>query len=279
MTDEELINILLKEKLLDESKVNQLKREILLSGQKLEQIIFDKKLISDLDLANLKSKMFGIPAIRIDKSKINQDVLNLIPEETARTYGLAPLSLENNNLIVGMVYPDNEQAIEALKFIARRNKLNLAVYIIPYGDWLSVLQLYSPYKNEIEYAVKSLGIKPGETSAKKIVRLEEDLVRGGEEAPIIKIVSETLKEAVERRASDIHIEPQEKFLRIRFRIDGELREAATLPIELIQPIVSRIKVISNLKIDETRIPQDGRFRAKIFDKDIDFREWPLFQRH
>ncbi|MDE2021096.1 MAG: type II/IV secretion system protein, partial [Patescibacteria group bacterium] len=92
-----------------------------------------------------------------------------------------------------------------------------------------------------------------------------------EDAPVIKIVADTLREAVQSRASDIHIEPQEKDLRIRFRIDGNLKQAASLPVELSQPIVSRVKVVSSLKIDETRIPQDGRFRAKIFNKDIDFR--------
>ncbi|MCS6789061.1 MAG: GspE/PulE family protein [Patescibacteria group bacterium] len=271
MTDEQLINALLKENLLDDIRVNQIKREALISGQNVEQIIFDKKLVSDLDIANLKSKIFDIPVIKIDLNKIDENLLSIIPEETARTYGIAPVGLDGNNLFVGMISPDDEKAIEVLKFIARRNKLNLGVYIISYGDWLNVLSKYSPYKNEIAYALKSLGLKQGETSSRKSISLEENLSTGKEEAPIIKIVSETLKEAVDRRASDIHIEPQEKRLRIRFRIDGELREAASLPVELSQPIISRIKVISNLKIDETRIPQDGRFRAKIFDKDIDFR--------
>lgn len=271
MTNEQLIDILLKENLIDASKANQLKREILISGQNAEQIIFDRKLVSDLDIANLKSKLFDIPVAKIDINNIDQNLLQLIPEDTARTYGIAPISLANNNLFVGMLYPDDERAIEVLKFIARRNKLNLGVYVITYGDWLNILTKYSPYKNEIAYAIKSLNIKSSEGLLKKAISLEEDLSSGKEEAPIIKIVSETLKEAVERRASDVHIEPQEKKLRIRFRIDGELREVAELPIELSQATISRIKVISNLKIDETRIPQDGRFRAKIFDKDIDFR--------
>lgn len=271
MTDEQLINALLQEHLLDESKVNQLKREALITGQNIEQIIFDRKIVSDVDIANLKSKLFNIPVIKVDINKINENILQIIPEDTARTYGIAPLNLEGNNLFVGMLNPDDEKAIEVLKFIARRNKLNLGVYIISYSDWLNVLLKYSPYKNEIAYAIKSLGIKQGGGVLRKSISLEEDLSTGKEEAPIIKIVSETLKEAVETRASDIHIEPQEKKLRIRFRIDGDLREVISLPVELSQAIISRIKVMSNLKIDETRIPQDGRFRAKIFDKDIDFR--------
>lgn len=269
MNDEELLNILVSEKLIDELKARNLRRQILLSNQKLEQILFEQKIVSDIEVAEIKSKLLGIPIARIDIEHFDDKLLEIIPEESARTYGVAPMSINGNNLIVGMLNPTDQAAQEALKFIARQNKLNLGAYIIPYGDWLAVLRKYSPYKTQIEYAIKSLGIKPG-GSARKSIYLEEK-ISGEEEAPIIKIVSETLKEAVDRRASDVHIEPQEKYLRIRFRIDGDLHEVATLPIELNQPIISRIKVISNLKIDETRIPQDGRFRAKIFDKDIDFR--------
>ena len=98
-------------------------------------------------------------------------------------------------------------------------------------------------------------------------------LEGGDsaDAPIIKIVADTFKEAVLNKASDVHIEPQQKTLRIRLRITGDLHEVASLPGELAQPVTSRVKVISNLKIDETRVPQDGRFRAKLFDRDIDFR--------
>jgi len=271
MTEEYFLDILFKEGILNESQVLKLKREVLITGQKAEQIIFDQKLASDIDIANIKSKIFNIPVARVPFQNLNNNLLNLIPEDTVRTYGIVPISIDRNNLIVGMLYPDDIKAQEVLKFIARRNKLNVGVYIIPYGDYLEVLKEYSPYKNEIERAIKSLGIKSGTSQVRKSISLDSEIAVGQEEAPIIKIVSETFKEAVERRASDVHIEPQEKSLRIRFRIDGDLREVATLPPELAQPIISRVKVISSLKIDETRIPQDGRFRAKIFDKDIDFR--------
>ena len=101
--------------------------------------------------------------------------------------------------------------------------------------------------------------------------MEETAGAGSEDAPIIKIVATTLKEAVWQKASDIHIEPQRNRLRIRFRVNGELQEVSSIPLELHQPIVSRVKVLSSLKIDENRIPQDGRFRAVIFGRDIDFR--------
>jgi type IV pilus assembly protein PilB len=154
-----------------------------------------------------------------------------------------------------------------MKFIARENHINLGVYLISYNDLQAVLRKYSPYRAEVEAAVRSLNIKEG-TGGQQAIELE-----GGDsaDAPIIKIVADTFKEAVLSKASDVHIEPQQKTLRIRFRIQGDLEESASLPQELAQPIASRVKVISSLKIDESRIPQDGRFRAKIFDRDIDFR--------
>jgi type IV pilus assembly protein PilB len=132
---------------------------------------------------------------------------------------------------------------------------------------LAVWRKYVPYKNEIEVALSEIG-KVADVDALKVFLDEE---KSGEDAPIIKIVSSTLREAVERNASDIHIEPQRLRLRIRFRIDGDLEEVASLPLALAQPVVSRVKVLAKLKLDETRIPQDGRFRATILGRDIDFR--------
>ena len=173
---------------------------------------------------------------------------------------------------MGMVYPDDAKAQEALKFIAKQLRLNLGIYLITQSDWEAILRRYSPYKSEVEAAIKSLNLQPGQglASGQKIIRLEE-AAAVSEEAPIIKIVASTLKEAVWQKASDIHIEPQRNRVRIRFRIDGKLQEVCSLPIEFHQPILSRVKVLSNLKIDETRIPQDGRFRTVLFGRDIDYR--------
>src|SRR5258708_2311921 len=193
--------------------------------------------------------------------------MNFLPEETARTYQAVPISLQDNLFVVGMLHPDDAKSQDALKFIARQNHVNLGVYLISYSDWDEALKKYSPYRAQIARAIQSVGTQEG--GSQKIVSLED--ARGDEDAPVIKIVADTFREAVQSKASDIHIEPQQASLRIRFRNDGDLHQVASLPIQLAQPIVSRVKVISNLKIDETRIPQDGRFRARIFDRDIDFR--------
>jgi type II secretory ATPase GspE/PulE/Tfp pilus assembly ATPase PilB-like protein len=172
-------------------------------------------------------------------------------------------------LVIGMLNPDDSNAQDALKFIAKQLRINLGVYLVAPSVWESVLRRYSPYRSEIDAAIKSLKIEGRGYS--QVVRLEETAGAGSEDAPIIKIVATTLREAVWQKSSDIHIEPQRNRLRIRFRIDGELQEVSSIPLELHQPIVSRVKVLSSLKIDENRVPQDGRFRAVIFGRDIDFR--------
>ena len=264
---DQLIKELAKAGLIVAEEATKLKRESLLSGRSVEELIHVRRLVDSGKIAELKSRLLKVPYQRINFDTFDQGLFELITEETARVYAVAPLAKRDSTIVVGMVHPDDLKAQEALKFVARRNRLSLGVYLISYDDWQRVLAIYSPYKGQIEAAVQALNIK-GEGS-KRLVRLEEG--GAGEDAPIIRILADTLREAVQTEASDVHIEPQENYLRIRFRVDGDLYEAAALPAELVQPIVSRVKVISNLKIDEQRIPQDGRFRSKVFDREIDFR--------
>jgi type IV pilus assembly protein PilB len=268
MTDDQLITQLQAKGLLDPAAANRLKRDALISDEPVEGIIWKQHLLDDTKIAEIKSEASKVPYRKIDPAAIDAKILEMIPEETARTYAAVPLSFENDLLVVGMVNPDDVKSQDAVKFIARRNHWNLGVYLISYGDWQMILQKYSPYRNEIARAIQSLDIKQG-SGGQKTITLEG--AGSAEDAPIIRIVADTFKEAIQNKASDIHIEPQEKFLRVRFRIDGDLHQVASLPPELAQPVTSRVKVISNLKIDETRIPQDGRFRSRIFDREIDFR--------
>jgi len=267
MTDDELLKAIQKAGFLNEAAVNKLRRESLVSGKSIESLVYLGRQVDDRKLAELKSSILKVPYKRVDVDALDPVLLGIIPEETARTYETIPISKKDNLFVVGMVHPDDAKAQDALKFLARREHLNLGVYLISYGDWQEVLRKYSPFRSEIEKAVQSLDLKSGDS--RRLVRLEEGGT--GEEAPIIKIVASTLREAVGSRASDIHIEPQQSYLRVRFRIDGDLKETAVLPLELAQPVVSRVKVIASLKLDETRIPQDGRFRTRVFDRDIDFR--------
>ncbi len=245
--------------------------ESLSTGVTFEDIVRIRKFVDDDTIAKIKAEILKIPYQKIDVTTITEKILSLIPEETAKNYKVAPLAVSENMVIIGMVDPDNIKAQEALRFVAKQNKMNLGVYVISSGDWERVLRVYSPYEREIQDAMKSVGTKSGGVSGlQRVISLDEG--GGGiDDAPIIKIVSSTLRTAVERNASDIHIEPGRIKLRIRLRMDGALKEVASLPLELLQPIISRIKVLSDLKIDETRVPQDGRFRTIVFGRDIDYR--------
>jgi len=245
--------------------------ESLSTGVTFEDIVRIRKFVDDDTIAKIKAEILKIPYQKIDVTTITEKILSLIPEETAKNYKVAPLAVSENMVIIGMVDPDNIKAQEALRFVAKQNKMNLGVYVISSGDWERVLRVYSPYEREIQNAMKSVGTKSGGVSGlQRVISLDEG--GGGiDDAPIIKIVSSTLRTAVERNASDIHIEPGRIKLRIRLRMDGALKEVASLPLELLQPIISRIKVLSDLKIDETRVPQDGRFRTIVFGRDIDYR--------
>ena len=268
MTEDQLLDQVQKQGLLAPEALARLRRSAATSGEAVEAIISRERLIPDAKIAELKSAILNVPYEKIDAKTIDEKLFSLVSEETARTYGVAPISLADNLLVIGMLHPDDPKDQDAVKFIARQNHLNLGVYLISYGDWTDVLRRYSPYRSEIERAVQSLDIKEGRAGQRSV---DLSVATGNEDAPVIKIVADTLKEAVFNRASDVHIEPQEGSLRIRFRIDGDLQQAASLPAELAQPVISRVKVISNLKIDETRMPQDGRFRSRLLDKDIDFR--------
>jgi type IV pilus assembly protein PilB len=269
MADDQLIQALQSQGILDETAVNRLRRDALIGEKTVEQVIYEKRLVEDSKITEIKSGLLRVPVQKVNVDSLDERLLATIPEETARAYKVVPLSFDNALLVVGMVNPDDTKAQEAVKFIARRNHWNLGVYLVSFSDWQEALKKFSPYRNEIAKAVESLNVKSTGEAVQKAVSLESG--GGDEDVPVIRIVADTFREAIESKASDIHIEPQEKFLRIRMRLDGDLHQVASLPAELSQPIVSRVKVISSLKIDETRMPQDGRFRAKIFDRDIDFR--------
>jgi type IV pilus assembly protein PilB len=272
MDNKTLLQQLSREGILSEELSQKLLKESSLIGKSAEEIIYERRLVDEETLVKIKSRFLNIPYKKIKVEEIPDELLKLVPEETVRNYKVIPISKTADLLIMGMLNPDDAKAQEAIKFIAKQLRINLGVYLITISDWEAMLRRYSPYRSEVEAAIKSLSLQSGRglTAYQKTIQLEEG-VAVSEEAPIIKIVASTLKEAVWQKASDIHIEPQRDRLRIRFRLDGVLQEVASLPIELHQPIVSRVKVLSNLKIDETRIPQDGRFRTVLFGRDIDYR--------
>lgn len=273
MDDKQLLENLISSRLLSEEAAQKILKDVALLGKSAEEIIYDRRTVAEEEVAKVKSKVLKIPYKKIDVEEITKELISNIPQETARTYKVVPIEKAKDMLVVGMVNPQDPQAQEALRFVAKQQKINLGVYLITPGDFDLILQKYSPYKDIIDEAARSLNVRSGKgggLSSERLIQLEAGMAVA-EEAPIIRLVASTLKEAVNLKASDIHIEPERANLRVRFRVDGDLKEMARMPVELTQPIVSRVKVLANLKLDETRIPQDGRFRTIVFGRDIDFR--------
>ena len=221
-------------------------------------------------MAQARSETTGYTLKSLQGLKIPYEILREIPEESALHYKMVPFGKEEGYLDVGMLNPDDVAAREALKFTATKANMPVRIFIITPSDLQKVLSQYKVLAGEVtkvlgefEKEAETISLKP---EAEKI---EDSLTA---EAPVTKIVSVILRHAVEGKASDIHIEPMREGLRVRFRLDGVLYTSLSLPLETHLAIVSRIKVMANLKIDETRVPQDGRFHTEISaGRDIDFR--------
>ncbi len=267
-----LIEQLVKRGVLKKEKALSLETEIKNSVKKEEEVLIREKIVSEDFLFNLKSEILKIPLKReVDKEKIAQKVFEIIPEESARYYKMISLSKKKDILDVGMVYPEDLSAQEALKFLSRQEKFTPQVFLITLTVFSKLIKRYQDIRKNVDQALQQLEteLKTDKTEAK--ITEKVDLERLVEKAPIIRVVAVLLRQAVEKEASDIHIEPVRGRLRVRIRQMGILRSSFWLPLKNLAPIVARIKILASLKIDETRIPQDGRFSAKINEKDIDFR--------
>ena len=266
-----LLQQLVKKGLLEKEKAVSLEYEVRSSGKKEEELILEKRIVSEDFLFGLKSENLKIPLKKVYPEDVPLSVLELIPEDSARYYQIIPLSKKEKTLEVGMVYPEDIKAHEALEFLARRQKLSYRVSLITLTDFRNLLKKYRTLRGEVTRALEELETELREEKIEARTVPISEFERMAEEAPISKVVAVLLRHAVEGNASDIHIEPTKEKIRVRFRLNGILYAGIFLPLRILPAIVSRIKILSNLKIDETRIPQDGRFTAKIGGRDIDFR--------
>ena len=266
-----LLQQLSEKGILEKEKVASLELKIKESGEKEEEVILKSRLVPEEVLFALKSELFNIPIKEVFIEKAVLSVLELIPEETARYYQMVPLFKDGSFLEVGMPYPEDLKAQEALKFLARQNKFNYKIFLITPTTLDKLLKQYRTLKKEVSSALEELEKGLEQEEAKVRPKSAAEFERIAEEAPITKIVAVILRHAVEGLASDIHIEPTRTELRVRFRLLGMLHSSIHLPLRVHLAVIARIKIISNLKIDESRIPQDGRFSVSIDERFIDFR--------
>ncbi|MDP3991238.1 MAG: GspE/PulE family protein [Candidatus Nealsonbacteria bacterium] len=267
-----LLQQLIKKELIDKKQASSVEYDIKVSGKTEEEIILQKGLVSEDILFKLKSEGLKIPLKKVLLEEASLEILELIPHESAKYYKMIPLNKKDKDLEVGMVYPDDLRAQEALKFLSRQGNFNYKIFLISLSTFDGLLKQYKTMKKEVKIALEEL-----ETELKEEGGVAKSPIKGAEfekmaeEAPITRVVAVILRQAVDTKSSDIHIEPTKKELRVRFRVDGVLSTNLLLPLQAHSAVVARIKILSNLKIDETRIPQDGRFSTKVSGKDIDFR--------
>ncbi len=271
MPTKTLVDLILEKKLIDPITLDSLKKEAQEKTLPLEDYLLKKQAIKEEDFYRLKSQIVKVPFRSLVGKTISLEVLKLIPIEAAQHYKFVPMTIDQNKGIIeaGMLNPDDVEAREALKFIAHRNSLSPKIYLISQTDFNEILRQYSSLKIEVKKALVEL---EKELKKEKVtVKRPSEIEKIAEEAPVSRVVATVINHAIEERASDIHIEPIEKSVKVRFRIDGVLYTSLLLPLKIHSAIISRVKILSNLKIDETRIPQDGRFCTTIDKKKIDFR--------
>ena len=266
-----LIQQLVKKGILDKTRAVALEYEIKASTEREEEILLKKGIASEELLFDLKSKSLNIPLKEIDVEDISLGILETVPEESSRYYKMVPLRKKDGFLELGMVFPEDLKAREALEFLARQNHFKYKVFLITLTDFNKTLKKYRTLKKEVTGALEELETELKDESAETKVTKEAAFKKMVEDAPISKVVAVILKHAVEGGASDIHIEPVKDKVRVRFRLDGVLHSSIFLPFKVLPSVVARIKILSTLKIDETRIPQDGRFSTKIRGRVVDFR--------
>ncbi|MBI2050169.1 MAG: Flp pilus assembly complex ATPase component TadA [Candidatus Staskawiczbacteria bacterium] len=259
-----LKKFLLDAELITEEKFNEALKKSQKLNKNVGSVLISEGLIEQEKLTKFQAYLLGIPFVNIGKEPILPEILNIIPEQIARAHNIIAFRKQDNNLEVAMLDPEDLITIEFIK------KTDPLLKILP--------RLTTPegVRNALNQYQKSLGmefanLKIGEESINHIKEekfddgKKEELAKAAQELPVIGIVDTLLKHAVLQEASDIHVEPMEKEIAVRFRIDGILHNVMALPISIAQAIVARVKVISNLKLDEHRLPQDGRFKIETDD--------------
>lgn len=239
-------------------------------NQTFNQLLLSEKILEEEDLSKAKAAFFNIPYIDLRQVQVAPEVLGLIPQESMNFYNLAPFEVKGRTLKVAITDPGNLSALEALEFLGQKQNLEVQLYLASETSVDILVGKKRNLKKVVGQALKDIQIKE-EVDQKPVKAEEESKSKVIEEAPIIKIVDVILTNAIEGNASDIHIEPSDKDVRIRYRIDGILHTSLMLPKNVLPAIVTRIKILSNLKIDESRLPQDGRFHMEVGKKSVDLR--------
>lgn len=271
--DQQLERFLSDLNLISKEDVGKAKKTAQKEKKTLDRVLLEKKMIAEQELNKAKAYIMGIPFVDLKEIEIDSKVLKIIPEQVTRQYKAVAFDKQGGQLKVAMLDPNDLQFID---FISKKTGLEIIPCLTDEEGIKKALKYFQKsLQAEFGDLVPSMGVDNGESLVIKNEGDEGDegvdLLKAAEDLPVVKIVDTLLKHAILEGASDIHIEPEEKDVVTRFRIDGVLHDAMTLPRVILPGIVARIKVLANLKIDEHRLPQDGRFKVESPDYKVAFR--------
>ncbi len=257
---EKLTSLLVDEGLVAKATIDQSQQESATTNEPLLSILLKKGIVDDELLTHAIAQVSGVPYVNLRSSMIDEKILQLLPEDIAERFMAVPLAEVQNRLAVAMIDANNVQAVD---YLANRIQRTIKVFMASEAGVRHVLDQYKTDLSSVDAA--AVASEEAEASAQgNIKTIVQD-------SPISRALSTILEYAVKSKASDIHIEPMEKALKIRCRVDGVLREIMQLPKSIEPALVSRIKILSNLKIDEHRTPQDGQFTIQVASKEVDLR--------
>lgn len=284
-----ILDIFLSKNLITKDDINEI-RQRTSKGEPLDQVLIERGVKVE-DILAARGEFLNIPVRILGDAPVPFEALEYIPEESAVHYKFVPLAIKGGMLEVGIVDPDNIEARDALNFIAAKKNIPYKIFIISLEDYNKVIESYKGLSGEVSKALSELETvlsvdaedvietkkeKPAQKDTPTLGQKEKSGDQKSEafiieDAPVVKIVATIVRYATEGNASDVHIEHLHDKVRVRFRVDGILNTSLILPPQVHNSVVARIKVLSNMKLDERRKPQDGRFSARIDGRKIDFR--------
>src|SRR5499425_2036844 len=261
--------LLVREKMISLQQLQRAQDEARRSGKRLGHTLTQLGFVKDQDLTQFLAKQYSLPSIDLNEFEIDADVLKIIPKDVARKHMVMPVNRAGATLIVAMSDPSNIYAIDELKFLTQ---YNIEPVVAAESAIEESIQRYYEKGPDLgtmlEEFDEHVDFEAGEDGDLNVVDLENQ----AGEAPVVKLCNALLLSAIKKKASDIHVEPYEKYFRVRFRIDGILQEEMRPPLKLRNAITSRLKIMASLDIAERRLPQDGRIKLKIgTNKEMDFR--------
>ena len=263
-SSDDLGRMLVEAKLITEQQLDHVKELQAQGGDKIERILLQERLISLQQLALFTSLQLGIPFVNLKQEGVRPEAVAMIPEVIARKYGVIPIDTHDGTVVVAMEDPRDIQAIEDLAVLTRRR---IEPVLSTPQDIQEMIDFNYRVGGEIEEQLSKI---PTRYQRAKVAeaRVSAEAIA---QAPVVRAIDLLIKQAVRDRASDIHVEPQEDRLRVRYRIDGILHEIMNLPLSVHPPLISRVKIMAGLNIAERRRPQDGQITFDMGDREVDLR--------